>query len=124
MPSSSVGTCSRGTTTHPDEAFGPGPSAQSYLSIPRIIAAAEVTDVDAIHPGYGFLSENGEFADTCRDHGIEFIGPDGDTIRQLGDKATAREVTMNAKGLINGSRFPILQLSYNTVGLYYLTMVK
>jgi len=77
--------------------IGPGPSAQSYLSIPRIIAAAEVTDVDAIHPGYGFLSENAEFADTCRDHGIEFIGPDGDTIRQLGDKATARSVTMAAK---------------------------
>jgi len=77
--------------------IGPAPSAQSYLSIPRIIAAAEVTDVDAIHPGYGFLSENGEFADTCRDHGIEFIGPEGDTIRQLGDKATAREVATNAK---------------------------
>ncbi|MHC4407596.1 MAG: acetyl-CoA carboxylase biotin carboxylase subunit [Planctomycetota bacterium] len=77
--------------------IGPGPSAQSYLSIPRIIAAAEVTDVDAIHPGYGFLSENGDFADTCRDHGIEFIGPEGETIRQLGDKATAREKAMNAK---------------------------
>ncbi|MEM8885066.1 MAG: acetyl-CoA carboxylase biotin carboxylase subunit [Planctomycetota bacterium] len=77
--------------------IGPGPSAQSYLSIPRIIAAAEVTDVDAIHPGYGFLSENADFADTCRDHGIEFIGPEGDTIRQLGDKATAREVAMGAK---------------------------
>jgi len=77
--------------------IGPGPSAQSYLSIPRIIAAAEVTDVDAIHPGYGFLSENAEFADTCRDHGIEFIGPDGETIRQLGDKATARDVTLAAK---------------------------
>jgi len=77
--------------------IGPAPSAQSYLSIPRIIAAAEVTDVDAIHPGYGFLSENAEFADTCRDHGIEFIGPDGETIRQLGDKATARAVTVAAK---------------------------
>jgi acetyl-CoA carboxylase biotin carboxylase subunit len=90
--------------------IGPGPSAQSYLSIPRIIAAAEVTDVDAIHPGYGFLSENAEFADTCRDHGIEFIGPDADTMRKLGDKATAREVATAAKvpvvpgsdGLIEG----------------------
>lgn len=77
--------------------IGPGPSAQSYLSIPRIIAAAEVTDVDAIHPGYGFLSENADFADTCRDHGIEFIGPEGDMMRKLGDKATARDVAVAAK---------------------------
>jgi len=77
--------------------IGPGPSAESYLSIPRIIAAAEVTDVDAIHPGYGFLSENAEFADTCQEHGIEFIGPTADTIRKLGDKVTARGVAVAAK---------------------------
>ena len=77
--------------------IGPAPSAQSYLSIPRIIAAAEVTDVDAVHPGYGFLSENAEFAATCRDHGIEFIGPDSETIRSLGDKVTAREAATAAK---------------------------
>ncbi len=77
--------------------IGPAPSALSYLSIPSIIAAAEVVDVDAIHPGYGFLSENADFAQTCRDHGIEFIGPDADTMRKLGDKATARDIAKQAK---------------------------
>jgi len=77
--------------------IGPPPSAQSYLSMPSIIAAAEVADVDAVHPGYGFLSENAEFAQTCREHGIEFIGPDAETIRQLGDKATARDIATSAK---------------------------
>jgi acetyl-CoA carboxylase biotin carboxylase subunit len=77
--------------------IGPAPSNQSYLSIPSIIAAAEVVDVDAIHPGYGFLSENDEFAQTCRDHGIEFIGPEAETMRKLGDKATARDIAKQAK---------------------------
>ncbi len=77
--------------------IGPAPSANSYLSIPSIIAAAEVVDVDAIHPGYGFLSESADFAQTCRDHGIEFIGPDADTMRKLGDKATARAIAQQAK---------------------------
>jgi len=77
--------------------IGPAASGASYLSIPSIISAAEVTDVDAIHPGYGFLSENAEFAQTCRDHGIEFIGPDAESMRQLGDKATARKIAISAK---------------------------
>ena len=77
--------------------IGPAPSASSYLSIPSLISAAEVVDVDAIHPGYGFLSENADFAQTCRDHGIEFIGPDADTMRKLGDKATARSIAQQAK---------------------------
>ncbi|MEE8106203.1 MAG: acetyl-CoA carboxylase biotin carboxylase subunit [Planctomycetota bacterium] len=77
--------------------IGPAASGASYLSIPSIISAAEVTDVDAIHPGYGFLSENADFAQTCRDHGIEFIGPDADSMRQLGDKATARKIALSAK---------------------------
>jgi len=77
--------------------IGPGPSAQSYLSIPSIISAAEVADVDAIHPGYGFLAENAQFAQTCRDHSIEFIGPEAETMRQLGDKSTARELASAAK---------------------------
>jgi len=76
---------------------GPAPSALSYLSIPSIISAAEVADVDAIHPGYGFLAENAEFAQTCRDHSIEFIGPEAETMRQLGDKATARAIASAAK---------------------------
>jgi acetyl-CoA carboxylase biotin carboxylase subunit len=72
--------------------IGPGPSVQSYLDIPKIISAAEITDVDAIHPGYGFLAENAHFAEICRSCHIEFIGPSVDAIRGLGDKARAREL--------------------------------
>jgi len=77
--------------------IGPAASGASYLNIPAIISAAEVTDVDAIHPGYGFLAESAEFAQTCREHGIEFIGPDAETMRKLGDKATARGIAMSSK---------------------------
>ena len=77
--------------------IGPAASGASYLSIPGIISAAEVVDVDAIHPGYGFLAENAEFAQTCREHGIEFIGPEAETMRKLGDKATARRIAQSAK---------------------------
>ena len=75
-----------------DEAvcIGPGPSKDSYLKPDRIIAAAEITGADAIHPGYGFLSENARFADICETSGIVFIGPSADIIRMMGDKATAR----------------------------------
>ena len=75
-----------------DEAvcIGPGPSKDSYLKPDRIIAAAEITGADAIHPGYGFLSENARFADICESAGIVFIGPSADVIRMMGDKATAR----------------------------------
>jgi acetyl-CoA carboxylase biotin carboxylase subunit len=75
-----------------DEAvcIGPGPSKDSYLKPDRIIAAAEITGADAIHPGYGFLSENARFADICESSGIVFIGPSADVIRMMGDKATAR----------------------------------
>src|SRR5262249_19583406 len=66
--------------------IGPGPAKESYLNIPRIIAAAELADVDAIHPGYGFLSERAEFAAICRDHKIEFIGPSPEAMGKLGDK--------------------------------------
>ncbi len=77
--------------------IGPAASGASYLSIPGIISAAEVTDVDAVHPGYGFLSENADFAQTCADHSIHFIGPEPETIRKLGDKATARKIAIAAK---------------------------
>jgi acetyl-CoA carboxylase biotin carboxylase subunit len=70
--------------------IGPGPSKDSYLKPDRIIAAAEITGADAIHPGYGFLSENARFADICQTSGIVFIGPSADVIRMMGDKATAR----------------------------------
>ncbi|MFP4058003.1 MAG: acetyl-CoA carboxylase biotin carboxylase subunit [Candidatus Brocadiia bacterium] len=72
--------------------IGPAASAQSYLNTPHIIAAAEVADVDAIHPGYGFLSEIGQFAEVCRDCRIEFIGPSAETLRLMGNKVAAREL--------------------------------
>ncbi|MCC7158732.1 MAG: acetyl-CoA carboxylase biotin carboxylase subunit [Ignavibacteria bacterium] len=76
-----------------DEAvcIGPPPSRESYLSIPRIIAAAEITNADAIHPGYGFLAENAEFSEICHDSEIKFIGPSPQMIRSMGDKAYAKE---------------------------------
>lgn len=75
-----------------DEAvcIGPGPSKDSYLKPDRIIAAAEVTDADAIHPGYGFLSENARFVEICDSCNIKFIGPSAEVIRRMGDKNTAR----------------------------------
>ncbi|MEM6727714.1 MAG: acetyl-CoA carboxylase biotin carboxylase subunit [Pseudomonadota bacterium] len=83
-----------------DEAIciGPPPSPRSYLSIPAIISAAEITGADAIHPGYGFLSENEGFAQALEDHGITFIGPTAEHIRIMGDKITAKE-TMKALGV-------------------------
>ena len=74
-----------------DVCIGPAPARESYLNIPRIIAAAEITGADAIHPGYGFLAENAEFADICAASKIAFIGPTADQIRVMGDKAAARK---------------------------------
>ncbi|HDQ45938.1 MAG TPA: acetyl-CoA carboxylase biotin carboxylase subunit [bacterium] len=71
--------------------------AQSYLNIPRIISAAEITNADAVHPGYGFLAENAEFAEICESHGISFIGPTAEMIRQMGDKIFAK-TTMKKAG--------------------------
>jgi acetyl-CoA carboxylase biotin carboxylase subunit len=83
-----------------DEAIciGPAPSAKSYLNIPAIISAAEITNVDAIHPGYGFLAENAYFAEVCEACNIKFIGPRPDSIRLMGDKAQAR-AAMKAAGM-------------------------
>ncbi len=83
-----------------DEAvcIGPPPSAQSYLNIANIIAAAEITNADAIHPGYGFLSENAKFSQVCRDHGIKFIGASPEMINSMGDKASAK-ATMKLAGV-------------------------
>src|SRR6184192_4202873 len=72
-----------------DVCIGRAPARDSYLNIPRIIAAAEITGADALHPGYGFLAENAEFADIVRTSNITFVGPTGDQIRQMGDKAAA-----------------------------------
>src|SRR3989338_4950442 len=94
-----------------DEAvcIGPAPSIDSYLNIPAIISAAEITDVGAIHPGYGFLAENAHFAEICESCNIKFIGPTPETIRLMGDKVQAREamrkigipLTPGGKGVIN-----------------------
>ena len=72
--------------------IGPPKSARSYLDIPSIISAAEITHVDAIHPGYGFLSENAAFAEVCKESGIKFIGPTPDVIASMGIKERARAI--------------------------------
>jgi acetyl-CoA carboxylase biotin carboxylase subunit len=77
--------------------IGPGPSKESYLNIPRLISAAEIADVDAIHPGYGFLSERAEFSQICRDCKIEFIGPSPEAMGKLGDKVEAKRYAKAAK---------------------------
>ena len=89
-----------------DEAIciGPAIAAESYLNIKRIIAAAEIADVDAIHPGYGFLAENAHFAQICRDCKIEFIGPPAEAMRKLGNKNDAKVIARQAKvPLVPGS---------------------
>jgi acetyl-CoA carboxylase biotin carboxylase subunit len=91
-----------------DVCIGPPPARESYLNIPRLIAAAEITGADAIHPGYGFLAENAEFAETCAASNITFIGPTAEQIRVMGDKASARSA-MQAVGvpIIPGSPGPV-----------------
>jgi acetyl-CoA carboxylase biotin carboxylase subunit len=90
-----------------DEAIciGPAKSSRSYLDIPSVISAAEITNVDAVHPGYGFLSENADFAEVCELSGIKFIGPRPEVIRQMGSKQRARAI-MNEAGvpIVPGSR--------------------
>ncbi|MCF8406749.1 MAG: acetyl-CoA carboxylase biotin carboxylase subunit [Chitinophagaceae bacterium] len=81
-----------------DEAvcIGGPKSTESYLNIPHIMAACEITNADAVHPGYGFLAENAKFAQICADHGIKFIGPTPDMINKMGDKITAKETMIKA----------------------------
>ena len=81
-----------------DEAvcIGPPASSESYLNIPRIMAAVEITNADAIHPGYGFLSENANFSEICRQSGVKFIGPTAEMIGKMGDKITAKETMIKA----------------------------
>ena len=84
-------------TKFADEAIcvGPGDPRKSYLNIPAIIAAAELTNADAIHPGYGFLSENAQFSDICNDNNLSFIGPSADIINTMGNKSVAKETMKN-----------------------------
>jgi acetyl-CoA carboxylase biotin carboxylase subunit len=91
-----------------DVCIGRAPSRESYLNIPRIIAAAEITGADAIHPGYGFLAENAEFAEIVRASNITFVGPTPDQIRQMGDKAAARKLAHKLKvPTVPGSPGPV-----------------
>jgi acetyl-CoA carboxylase biotin carboxylase subunit len=78
-----------------DVCIGPAPARDSYLNIPRIISAADVTGAEAIHPGYGFLAENAQFSEICQRSDIVFVGPNPDQIRAMGDKATARRTMMD-----------------------------
>ena len=87
---------------------GPAPGAKSYLNIPAIISAAEIADVEAIVPGYGFLAENAHFAEVCRSCNIAFVGPDPETIQALGNKANAREMAVRAGvPVVPGSDGPV-----------------
>ncbi|MFM8781311.1 MAG: acetyl-CoA carboxylase biotin carboxylase subunit [Gemmatimonadota bacterium] len=91
-----------------DVCIGPAPARESYLRIPRLIAAAEIAGADAIHPGYGFLAENAEFAETCAASGITFIGPTPHQIRTMGDKAAARAAMIaNDVPVVPGSPGPV-----------------
>jgi acetyl-CoA carboxylase biotin carboxylase subunit len=91
-----------------DVCIGPAPARESYLKIPRLIAAAEITGADAIHPGYGFLAENAEFAETCAASNITFIGPTAEQIRVMGDKASARSaMTRVGVPIVPGTPGPV-----------------
>ncbi len=76
---------------------GPPPSAESYLNVPAILSAVEITDADAVHPGYGFLAENPAFAEICENYGVKFIGPSSESIRLMGDKIEARRAVQKVK---------------------------
>jgi acetyl-CoA carboxylase, biotin carboxylase subunit len=91
-----------------DVCIGPPPSRDSYLRIPRLIAAAEITGADAIHPGYGFLAENAEFAETCAASNVTFIGPTAEQIRVMGNKASARKAMMEVNvPIVPGTPGPV-----------------
>lgn len=113
-----------------DEAvcIGPAPSPKSYLNIPQIIAAAEITNSDAIHPGYGFLAENSKFARICREHGIKFIGAEPEMIDKMGDKASARKTMIEAGvPVIPGSKdiIPTLEEGFKAADqIGYPVMIK
>lgn len=100
-------------TQYADEAvcIGPAPSQNSYLNIPQIISAALITGAEAIHPGYGFLSENAKFAEICESHRINFIGPSSQAITKMGDKVESRKIAKHAGvPIIPGSTKPIESL--------------
>jgi acetyl-CoA carboxylase biotin carboxylase subunit len=108
--------------------IGAAPGAQSYLNIPAVISAAEIADVEAIHPGYGFLAENAHFAEICRSCQIEFIGPSAETIAMVGNKAQARGIAMGAKvPVVPGSDGPVTseeQAKEEARNIGYPVMIK
>ena len=109
--------------------IGPPPSSHSYLNIPAIISAAEVTDAEAIHPGYGFLSENADFAERVEKSGFVFVGPRPDTIRLMGDKVSAKHAMIKAGvPVVPGSEGQLPESSDETVkiarGVGYPVIVK
>src|SRR3989339_801657 len=88
--------------------IGPGPAIESYLNIPNIISAATISGCDAIHPGYGFLSENTYFADVCESCGLKFIGPSKESIQKMGDKIEARKLMIKSGiNVVPGTTEPI-----------------
>lgn len=91
--------------------IGPAPSSGSYLNVRNLLSAATVTGAEAIHPGYGFLSENAEFADKCEEHKIRFIGPRAESIRLIGDKASARKVAAEAGVAVIPGSAPLTSLA-------------
>ncbi|MDQ3397721.1 MAG: acetyl-CoA carboxylase biotin carboxylase subunit, partial [Deinococcota bacterium] len=91
--------------------IGPAPSSGSYLNVRNLLSAATVTGAEAIHPGYGFLSENAEFADKCEEHKIRFIGPRAESIRLIGDKASARKVAAEAGVAVIPGSAPLASLA-------------
>jgi acetyl-CoA carboxylase biotin carboxylase subunit len=97
--------------------IGPAPASKSYLFIPQLIRAAEKADVQAIHPGYGFLSENAKFAERCRDSGIEFIGPPQKAMEELGDKDNARQLARSVAVPVVPGSDGIVSESADAVGL-------
>src|SRR6478672_10218411 len=107
--------------------IGPAPAAQSYLSIPAVLSAALGAGCDAVHPGYGFLSENPEFAAACVAEGLTFVGPRPEAVAEAGDKARARELARSANiPVLSGS--PVLDSAEDAVraaaGLGYPVLVK
>ena len=102
-----------------DEAvcIGRPQSADSYLNIPHLMAAAEITNADAIHPGYGFLAENAKFSQICNDHGIKFIGPTPEMINSMGDKVTAKETMIKAGVPVVPGGEGLLQSFDHTIGI-------
>ncbi len=102
-----------------DEAIciGPPRSAESYLNVPAVISAAEIADVDAIHPGYGLLSENANFAEVCRASNIKFIGPTPEAMRLMGEKEKARQAMKKAKVPILPGSDGVLQTEEEAPGM-------